>query len=716
MECIQSEKFALAVDLINNTSRSLFLTGKAGTGKTTFLHYIRNKTDKKIIVSAPTGVAAINAGGVTLHSLFQLPFEPFIPDVEGKRKLELKVKMRRSKIELFRELELLVIDEVSMLRADMLDAIDTILRRFRNRHKPFGGVQMLFIGDLFQLPPVVQPEDRELLEPFYPSPFFFHARVFLEYEPLHIELDTVYRQSERVFVEMLNRIRNNRITDADIQRLNMHYNPNFSLSGDNRYIVLTTHNYQADKINENELQRLPGKEYVFKGKVTGEFPDTSLPVGADLKLKPGARVMFTRNEGGERSRYYNGKLATVVGLTSNSIMVRFEDATEMEAEPEVWKNIRYTLNADSGEILEEEIGSYSQFPLRLAWAITIHKSQGLTFDHVIIDAGRAFAAGQVYVAFSRCTSLDGIVLFSKIRKEAILTHEENTGFSQEETAPDKLREIVESEKPAYCAGRLKKAFDWRPVVKMIFALKELIESKNIPNRDRVSEHFDRMARQALQQQEVALRFAKELDVLLVASNADRMKERVQKAVLYFHREIRTGLLLPLDTHIQQLARASKIKQYLRAVKEIRTGLAGFLMKLENIRYGNVKLTEGLTFEQPEVPLREEPLKEPAKKNNKGDSFRLTLELFHGGKSAEEIARERNLAVSTIESHFIRFIETGEIPVYALVAEERVETIRALLNEAGSDYSLSSLKTKLGDDYSYTEIKAVINHVLFLKKQ
>ena len=314
MDVSVNKVFELASDIVKHTSQSVFLTGKAGTGKTTFLHHIRKTIDKNVIVAAPTGVAAINAGGVTLHSLLQLPFEPFIPNFEGKKKLDYHFKLRKSKIEMLRELDLLIIDEVSMLRADMLDAIDYMLRRYRNNQEPFGGVQILFIGDMFQLPPVVQTAEWEQLKHYYPSPFFFHAQVLDSYPLLYIELKKIYRQQDQRFIDILNRVRNNCTSSQDLHILNQKYNPAFRPAKGDSYVTLCTHNYKTDRINNEELALLPGKEYVFKGEIKGDFSENSLPTECELLLKEGAQVMFVKNDVGENRRYYNGKLATVTQL------------------------------------------------------------------------------------------------------------------------------------------------------------------------------------------------------------------------------------------------------------------------------------------------------------------------------------------------------------------------------------------------------------------
>lgn len=482
MDTQMNAQFRQLADLVMYTSQNVFLTGKAGTGKTTLLHYIRKNCHKQLIVAAPTGVAAINAGGVTLHSLFQLPFEAYIPDSEGKRKLDYHYRMRKSKIEMFRQLELLIIDEVSMLRSDTLDAIDVTLKRFRGNNRSFGGVQILFIGDLFQLPPVVQNDEWERLKMFYASPFFFDAQVLKNNLPVCVELTKVYRQSEQQFIDILNRIRVNAASFADFEFLNKLYVPNFDFSEEDKTVVLTTHNYRADRINEDELAKLNGKLVVFKGIVKGDFPESTLPADMNLRLKTGAQVMFVKNDTSDKKRYYNGKLAKVIFANPESIFVRFEDGSEMEVGTETWRNIRYTMK-ETGEIEEKEIGHFSQFPLRLAWAITIHKSQGLTFDKVVIDAGQSFAAGQVYVAFSRCTSLEGIRLLSKIDNNSIASDESIMAFSNLVVTSDQVDQLIDNEKAEYCLSSLKKYFDWMPALRLVDSFRELVESKKNPNEE-----------------------------------------------------------------------------------------------------------------------------------------------------------------------------------------------------------------------------------------
>src|SRR6478609_829528 len=409
--------FKIASDFIQHTNRSVFLTGKAGSGKTTFLKHIISNTRKNGVVVAPTGVAAINAGGVTMHSFFQLPFGPYIPgmqkrfngvEVSDSYSLFKNIRFSADKRELIRELELLVIDEVSMVRCDMLDAMDAILRYFRKSDQPFGGVQVLYIGDMYQLPPVAKNEEWELLRDFYESPFFFHSQAVLNSPPLYIELKKIYRQSDQQFIELLNRIRNNEAQREDLQLLNKKFDNQFNPAAGENYITLCTHNYKADSVNAAELAKLKGTVHRFRGSITGEFSDKALPTEMELQLKEGAQIIFIKNDSDPLKRYYNGKLAIVKSLGEDEIRVKFPDSgQELTIERETWRNVRYAYDREKESVEEEEIGSFSQFPIRLAWAITIHKSQGLTFQKAIIDAGASFTAGQVYVALSRCTSLEG---------------------------------------------------------------------------------------------------------------------------------------------------------------------------------------------------------------------------------------------------------------------------------------------------------------------
>lgn len=417
-----NEQFDLAFNFLQNTGTHLFLTGKAGTGKTTFLKRLKEVSPKRMIVVAPTGVAAINAGGVTIHSFFQLPFGPYIPSVgaAGNQSNNYSNKFSRDKINIIRSLDLLVIDEVSMVRADLLDAISDVLCRYKDRTKPFGGVQLLLIGDLQQLAPVAKDEDWNLLKDHYASTFFFDSKALSESTYFSIELTHVYRQSDSVFINLLNNIRENCFDDETLQQLNRRYIPDFNPDDKQGYITLTTHNYQAQQINNRKLAELPSKSYRFTAEINNDFPEYSYPTDDNLELKCGAQVMFVKNDSSGDHRYYNGKIGKIVFINPNKITVVGEDGNEIQVEKETWSNVKYTINQETKEITETIAGTFSQYPLKTAWAITIHKSQGLTFEHAIIDASAAFSHGQVYVALSRCKTLEGLVLSSPITRNAMI--------------------------------------------------------------------------------------------------------------------------------------------------------------------------------------------------------------------------------------------------------------------------------------------------------
>jgi len=434
-----NEVFDLAYRFVTETSENIFLTGKAGTGKTTFLKYLKDNCTKNVVVAAPTGVAAINAGGVTLHSLFQLPFHPFLPTRLHKEDLLSKIRYNKQRQQLLRKMELLVIDEISMVRCDVMDAIDTILKSIRrNYDTPFGGVQILCIGDLHQLPPVAQNHEWAILQEYYTTPFFFDSLAIKEQMPLLIELTKIYRQKEDSFVRLLNKVRNNNMDADDFEDLHLRYDPLFSPMPDEKYITLTSHNKQAVEINQRKIDNLFTDPFIFKATVQEDFPEHVFPAEAELVLKEGAQVMFLKNDMISR-RYFNGKIGVVKHLEKDKIVVDCDD-TEVEVGKETWENTRYTLNRADGKLEQETLGTFTQYPLRLAWAITIHKSQGLTFEKVMIDAGASFSSGQVYVALSRCTSLEGIVLLSKISASTLFSNDQVIKAQQSLTHKGSLAE------------------------------------------------------------------------------------------------------------------------------------------------------------------------------------------------------------------------------------------------------------------------------------
>ncbi len=467
---LKNPELELAFDFINKTDRNLFVTGKAGTGKTTFLHKIKNESLKRMIIVAPTGVAAINAKGVTIHSFFQMPFGPILPNQITNTSNQRKFS--KTKIDIIKSLDLVIIDEISMVRADLLDGIDQVLRRYKNRDKVFGGVQILMIGDLQQLSPVVKPNEWNLLRNHYETVYFFSSKAFNEANVVSIELKHIYRQKNESFIKILNEIRNDTLSIESQKILNRNYSPDFSPTKEEGYITLTTHNNRANSINNSELNKLKNSSYFFDAEVSGKFNENSYPNDEKLELKIGAQVMFIKNDSSLEKRYFNGKIGIITDISKNSVTVKCSnDLEEIVTEHEMWNNVNYSINDETKEVKEEIIGSYKQIPLRLAWAITIHKSQGLTFEKAIIDAEASFAHGQTYVALSRCTSLDGLVLKTQISNNAIINDSTVVHFTEsvEENHPNE-KILLESEKE-FQLNLISELFDYRsflyPATRMI---------------------------------------------------------------------------------------------------------------------------------------------------------------------------------------------------------------------------------------------------------
>ena len=731
-----NKQFQMAVQFVNQTAKHIFLTGKAGTGKTTFLKYIQETSHKKLAVVAPTGVAAINAGGVTIHSLFQLPFGSFLPDAQqgienisgnfyNKQNLFRNFRFSNEKRQLIQELDLLIIDEVSMVRADLLDAMDVVLRSIRKKPKlPFGGLQMLYIGDLSQLPPVVNDREWDVLSQYYESPFFFHAKVLETCPPTYLELKKIYRQSDQTFIDVLNNVRNNTMKNEDLALLNQFYQPDFKPEKKGEYITLTTHNAKADIINQKELQNLSGTLHTFDAHIEGEFNERSYPAESRLQLKEGAQIMFIRNDKGEERRYYNGKLGTIKSIQGNDITIMFPDNdTTLVLETEEWKNIRYQYDKEQDQISEEELGTFIQYPIRLAWAITIHKSQGLTFSKAIIDAGQSFAPGQVYVALSRLTSLDGLVLFSRIRENCISTDVQANAFAATAQEEEILQNELKEAQKRYTHDFLLSTFDWEKLIDHTRSFYEAMEKRKIPLLEEAKTLAAALLEHVRSHQKTADTFQKKLQTNL--AEADRrgyqyVNERVSAAQGYFSDALYNDLFVPLEKHFEVMKGKTRVKKYLEDLKDL---VAAFKQKKAALVEAT-QITEGLLagldpallfkamggrqeledqFKLKEIPTKLKPVK--------GESQRTSLAMFKSGKASEVIAEERGLAVSTIQGHLASFIETGEVTIEELLSKDKIKTIELVIEEVG-DVPTSQIKEKLGEEYSYADIKAVLHHKKF----
>ena len=472
----KDSRFLLAERYIQETGISVFLTGKAGTGKTTFLKHIVAGCSKRLAVVAPTGVAAVNAGGVTIHSFFQLPLCPYLPDVKELvteyQMPEKNRSLRKDRVKILRTLELLIIDEISMVRADILDAIDATLKRYRKNDRPFGGVQLLMIGDVQQLPPVVTESEKPFMDQVYPSPFFFNSRAFRKLGYIVIELNKIHRQRDAEFTSMLNDIRTGNPSDQTLERLNRRLDPGFDPPSGEYWIRLTTHNHQSDAINREKMDALKGKSMIFKAEIDGNYPESAYPAETELRLKKGAQVMFTRNDTSGNSMYFNGKIGTVTSLYPE-IIVTDENGNEIIVNQEKWDNVRYEINPETQEIQAVNDGSFTQYPLRAAWAITIHKSQGLTFDRVIIDAGRALSFGQVYVALSRCRSLEGIVLTTPITRRCTFRNTEVAIFENGYTPENQAVESLDNYRESYLVDKICSTFSLGRIASLSLKLEKL---------------------------------------------------------------------------------------------------------------------------------------------------------------------------------------------------------------------------------------------------
>ncbi|WP_417264797.1 helix-turn-helix domain-containing protein [Brumimicrobium sp.] len=737
---------------INQTNHSVFLTGKAGTGKTTLLKKIIDSTHKNTVVVAPTGIAALNAGGVTIHSFFQLPFASFIPDFgqppfvgqrtqfNTKNTLQQHFNLNKKRKTIFLKLELLIVDEVSMLRSDLLDAMDFMLRKVRRNDTPFGGVQVLFIGDLMQLPPIVKREEKGVLDQYYGGSFFFHAKVIQEQPPLYIELEKIYRQNDPEFIELLNNLRNNHISDENVELLNNYVKPNFDATEHEGFITLTTHNAKADEINDKALAALSGRSRNYDAQITKKFPEHMFPIPKTMELKVGAQVMFIKNDLAHEKRYYNGKIGRVTELSSDEIRVTFpEEKLTISVEPYEWENVKFSLDEQSGEIKEEVIGTFVHFPLKLAWAITVHKSQGLTFEKAVLDLSNVFAPGQAYVGLSRLVSLKGLVLTSPIRLNGLRNDQHVVNYAKNKADEKLLKRSLEIGTVVYLQKRLQKTFNWDAMVSRWLSLEAA--HKTAGPRSEMAKNkpwFEEQVNALMSTLEPSRKFRSQLIRICQPDqmDIDVLYERYEAAYNYFMKTlepvfrgtIKKLLLLGKKTSVKQysedlaeldellteviidLKKSRKLVQNLYNGKELSKEniwddqirnfkIAKIQVVKEEIRRENPTL-EGLD-EMTIIKTRSE--KKDKDKKPKTSTFDKTLALFEKGRTVKEIADERVLTERTVYNHLGRLVKDEKLEIEEVLDQEKIEILRDKLGKE-VEGTLTEAKERVGDSITWDELR------------
>lgn len=746
MEFVSAEaKYVL--QFINQTNRSVFLTGKAGTGKTTILKEIIKTTHKNTVVVAPTGIAALNAGGVTIHSMFQLPFGGFIPDnsapqflenskFESHSTLRRHFKMSSLKKTVIRNMELLIIDEVSMLRSDLLDAMDFMMQSVRKKNRPFGGVQVLFIGDLLQLPPVIRDDEWRTLRNYYRGKFFFNAHVIEQNPPLYIELSKIFRQTDDQFISVLNSLRNNRMTQNDIQILNRHVQPNFDLKANKGYITLTTHNAKADSINAQSLKDLAGKMYTYKADIVDDFPDKIYPLEEKLELKIGAQIMFIKNDASFDKKFFNGKMGIVESLSEQEIWVHFPDEKKsIEVEKYEWQNIRYTVNENTKEIEEEILGTFTHYPIKLAWAITVHKSQGLTFDKAALDVSQVFLPGQAYVALSRLRSLEGLVLLSPLHMNGISNDQDVMEYATNKASEDMLENTLQQETQQYIHHYLVNCFDCKDLAQEwrnhSFSYSEKSEASQkskhsiwAKNQAEIIENLVEPSRKFILQ--LNKLFSSTIDLQFV-------NERVQAAYNYFFPPM-NQLYRDLIWKLEEVKRIKNVKEFyeeLTTLEELQLRSILNLMKAkllvetivkgetiskeklssDDVRCYRIKTVDSIRaeFKNANVQLIEEQgdvdrySKKKKSKEPKKSTVQETYELWIQRNTIKEIAAIRKLTPQTISGHLAKLIESQTISLTDVLPEDKINALAEAFKGFKGD-ALGELKEKYGDEFTWDELK------------
>lgn len=648
----------LALNFIEKTDRNLFITGKAGTGKTTFLHKIKNESLKRMVIVAPTGVAAINAKGVTIHSFFQMPFGPILPNQTQNNQQR---RFSKTKIDIIKSLDLVIIDEISMVRADLLDGIDQVMRRYKNRNKVFGGAQILMIGDLQQLAPVVKPNEWSLLQNHYETVYFFSSKAYQEANVVSIELKHIYRQKNEDFIKILNEVRTDTLSASSEKILNRNYNPSFSPEKEEGFITLTTHNNRANLINNSELNKLKDKSVFFKAEISGKFNENAFPNDENLELKLGAQVMFIKNDSSQEKRYFNGKIGIITKIAKDSVTVKCpNDADEIVTERETWSNINYSINEETKAIKEELIGAFTQIPLRLAWAITIHKSQGLTFEKAIIDAEASFAHGQTYVALSRCTSLEGLVLKTKISSNAIINDRTVSVFNEavEENHPDES--ILNKSEQQFQLNLIAELLDYQPFLYPITRLIDIFYRNQSSIKGDVIDHLQTIKDNGVVAlMKVSNGFKNELNKIsennILPENSSKIQERFAKAIDYFLTNTKNNIEKPLDT-IQFSTDNKAVKSdFLKQLDALQEKLEEKLFALQKMSHG-FKTKEYLEVRAKAVLQKMEP-----KKKKKVASKRDPLLALKLRELRDEIRVSENIPAFQIFTQETLYAMCDEMP-------------------------------------------------------
>jgi ribonuclease D len=691
----KNPELELALQFIEKTDRNLFITGKAGTGKTTFLHKIKSESLKRMVIVAPTGVAAINAKGVTIHSFFQMPFGPILPNQIANTNQQRKFS--KTKIDIIKSLDLVVIDEISMVRADLLDAIDQVMRRYKNRNKVFGGAQILMIGDLQQLAPVVKPNEWSLLQSHYETVYFFSAKAYQEANVVSIELKHIYRQKNENFIKILNEIRTNTLSDASAEILNKNYNPSFSPTKEEGYITLTTHNNRANLINDSELNKLKIKSAFFNAEISGKFSENAYPNAERLELKVGAQVMFLKNDSSTDKRYYNGKIGIITAISKETVTVQCaNEADEIVTEKETWSNINYSINEETKAIKEEMIGAFSQIPLRLAWAITIHKSQGLTFERAIIDAEASFAHGQTYVALSRCTSLEGLVLKTPITRSAIINDSTVSVFNEsvEENHPDE-RILNESEK-YFQLNLISEILDYQPLLYPITRLIDIFYNNRTSIKGDVIDHLQTIKDDGVVAlMKVSNGFKNQLlqisEEAVLPENSSQIQERFIKAIAYFLNTTLHSIQKPIDTITFSTDNKAVKKDFSKQFDSLQEKLEEKLFALQKMTKG-FKVQVYLQVRANAVLQKTEPTKKKAVASKRDPILALKLrELRDGIAKSLEIAHFQIFTQETLyalcddlprtEKELLKVVGMGKTRV-SKYGEEILEAIEGYCKDNG----------------------------------